>query len=455
MSRVLFMCVVASARRSRQETDQLEAGPFDFGGGFGGGGFGGGGFDDMPGLGGGGFPGGNGGMPDQGGDFGMPGFDQGGFNMPKPKPQKTESDNTGGGMFPGFDMNGMADMMNGMMGDAMNCMQKEHDICCNDANYRKTVCLPLWYCMIGMGERDFGPMPPCDAPIQFGDASKCKKDDQTMRSDLRTAKSMCFSKIQELYDLQAKLGQCMADLGTEKKKVEDERQGLTDLQHEAEECETKKAEEKAKKSLGEGSGGSVGSAEFCPAEAEAIRAAMTTYTEAVGKCVSLQVSATVRIPEINIKVPEIKVGVVTGGSFNLEVPDFSAPDFTGDIVVPGGGGKLNVAVEGGQGGQGGQGGHTSEAKLTFEQREANIKADIKECEEAKPKMAQKKQELAASKGEVQKQKQKACEESSLLEVSATPEAQVAIQVFSMMKMVWTCSDVQGAIDALIAILQRC
>ena len=72
MSRVLFMCVVASARRSRQETDQLEAGPFDFGGGFGGGGFGGGGFggggfDDMPGLGGGGFPGGNGGMPDQGG----------------------------------------------------------------------------------------------------------------------------------------------------------------------------------------------------------------------------------------------------------------------------------------------------------------------------------------------------------------------------------------------------
>ena len=99
--------------------------------------------------------------------------------------------------------------------------------------------------------------------------------------------------------------------------------------------------------------------------------------------------------------------MVTGGSFNLEVPDFSAPDFTGDIVVPGGGGKLNVAVEGGQGGQGGQGGHMSEAKLTFEQREANIKADIKECEEAKPKMAQKKQELAASKGEVQKQKQKA------------------------------------------------
>ena len=50
-----------------------------------------------------------------------------------------------------------------------------------------------------------------------------------------------------------------------------------------------------------------------------------------------------------------------------------------------------------------------EAKLTCDQRVANIKADIKSCEEAKPKMRQKSKEIAESesKSTVQEQKQKA------------------------------------------------
>ena len=37
------------------------------------------------------------------------------------------------------------------------------------------------------------------------------------------------------------------------------------------------------------------------------------------------------------------MGAIGTGSFQLQTPDFGAPGFQGDIVVPGGGGKLNVA----------------------------------------------------------------------------------------------------------------
>ena len=440
MSRVfLGLClgVLCGAKRTTHKiSEQLEAdsaerpfgGGFGNGNGFGGGGggggfFGGGGFPDMfqpqqqqqppqpeqqqQQATGGGFSGLNGGFPDMfqpqqpeqqqatGGGWGFPDFNGGFPNPLKPKnPEEPEQQTGGGGggMFPGFDMNGMKDMMGGMMGDMMNCMQKENEICCSQSGdgpeFRKTVCLPLWYCMIAVGERDFGPVPPCDAPILFGDASKCKKDDKQMRSEMTMGKSMCFAKIKELYDLQAELGKCVADIDKEKKKVEDERQDLMDLQNQAEECEKKKAEAKAQQSLGGSSGsssGGGGGGQFCPAESSALTAAVAAYGEAVGKCISVQISAAVKIPEIDIQVPEIKVGTVSQGSFDLQMPDFSAPDFTGDVVVPGGGGKLNVAVGGqmgqmGQSQQGGQGQQQSQApKLTFDQRKANIQADIKDC----------------------------------------------------------------------------
>ena len=61
-------------------------------------------------------------------------------------------------------------------------------------------------------------------------------------------------------------------------------------------------------------------------------------------------------------------------SFNIQMPDFNAPDFTGDIVVPGGGRGLKVVVDhhGPQGQSEGQ----QEAELTFDQRVANIKAGM-------------------------------------------------------------------------------
>jgi len=399
------------AKRSNHQALNLEQPP-----GFGGfGDFGAGNFPNMPGGPGdfGGFGGAKpgdqkednaggfgGGFPGMGGGGGFPGF-------PKPGGQ-SQAGGGGGGPFPGVDMGGMMDMMGGMMADALNCGQKELEVACKDTSFHKKTFAPLWYCLIATGDRDFGPVPPCNSPIKIGDATKCKKSDEDLRKEMETAKSMCFGRLKELYDLQAQLGQCAVGIKQETEKVESERQALQSIQHEAEECEKTKAKKKAEESMGS-SFSAQGQGQFCPAHATELKDAFAKYTLAVEQCISVQVSATVHIPEIDIVVPEINVGEVQGTSFNIQMPDFNAPDFTGDIVVPGGGGKLNVAVEHHGHGQQGQSEGQQETKLTFDQRVANIKADIKTCEEAKPKMQEKSKEIAESKSTVQEQKQKARE----------------------------------------------
>lgn len=57
----------------------------------------------------------------------------------------TQGDASAGGMLPGFDMGNMQDRMNNMMADAMNCMQKQTEVSCKDAELRKNVDVPLWY----------------------------------------------------------------------------------------------------------------------------------------------------------------------------------------------------------------------------------------------------------------------------------------------------------------------
>lgn len=64
----------------------------------------------------------------------------GGFGFPD-----TQGDASAGGMLPGFDMGNVQDRMNNMMADAMNCMQKQTEVSCKDAELRKNVDVPLWY----------------------------------------------------------------------------------------------------------------------------------------------------------------------------------------------------------------------------------------------------------------------------------------------------------------------
>ena len=212
-------------------------------------------------------------------------------------------------------------------------------------------------------------------------------------------------ECQDLYDLQKELGKCAVNITETKKQVEEDRQPLQEIQHETEECEKTKAKKESEKSLGFSSEKEGSTHQFCPAHISEVQAALEKYTVAVGDCISLQVSANVKIPEINIEMPEIKVGQVHSGSFDVQIPKFDAPDFTGDIVVPGGGGKLNVAVSAGQ-----AQGHTESQEvkpLTFDERVANIKSDIQKCEEAKTKVVKTKEEVASMKTDILQQKEKA------------------------------------------------
>ena len=66
-------------------------------------------------------------------DFGLPPQDA---NNPA-QPAKGNAGKPG--LCPGFDMGGAMDMMNGEMADAMNCMEKEMEVSCQDETYRKQV----------------------------------------------------------------------------------------------------------------------------------------------------------------------------------------------------------------------------------------------------------------------------------------------------------------------------
>ena len=184
------------------------------------------------------------------------------------------------------------------MANAMDCMEKEVQVCCQDGTFRTSTCVPLWYCHVAIGKRDFGPVPPCGAAPKSGDASKCQQSDGQIRKSMEMAKSMCFDKIKELYDLQGKLGQCVADVSSEKQKLQSTRQGLTNTQHRAEDCEKREAQAKAQKSLG--LGGASGST-FCPARSAELSGASSQFALAMDKCIGVEFAAAVRIPTIDIE----------------------------------------------------------------------------------------------------------------------------------------------------------
>eukprot|EP00439_Symbiodinium_sp_Y106_P067731 s1951_g11.t1 len=104
-----------------------------------------------------------------------------------------------------------------MAADAMNCMQKEMEVSCKDAELRKNVGVPLWsavrtpssarmlVCRSGTAllqsakeTQAASPYPPCEGEaMKIGDASKCKQTEEEIRQSMHEAKEMCFSQIQE------------------------------------------------------------------------------------------------------------------------------------------------------------------------------------------------------------------------------------------------------------------
>ncbi|CAE7641011.1 unnamed protein product [Symbiodinium sp. CCMP2456] len=159
---------------------------------------------------------------------------------------------------------------------------------------------------------------------------------------METVKSLCFGSLNGLY-----LGQCAVGIKQETEKVESERQALQSIQHEAEECEKTKAKKKAECFSGQG--------QFWHK--------YTSDLKAEG-CIrqKWEVIASLALPEIELsEVQELLPRCLASMPWTSR----------GDLVVPGGGEKLNVAV--GHHCQQGQSEGQQQAKLTFDQGVANIK----------------------------------------------------------------------------------
>lgn len=326
----------------------------------------------------------------------------------------------------------------------MACASKLEKVCCSDMAFRREMCIPAYYCQVALGERPAGPAPPCGGP-SIGDPSKCDKDEATLKSEAKYGLAQCEKQLQELYDLERSLVECAHEVAMEKSSLEQESQQVQQSADDAQKCRVAKA--------APGGGGiesQIKGQSFCTAHQSEIEAAYLVLAKAEAVCISDQIpKIEVHIPKIEITIPDIHVeGNISSADFNVDmrvkVPDFGAPSFDGGIVVPGGGGKLNVPA-----------GRESKP-LTMDQRRANVKADLQACKESKAEIAPTRDRIRSARQDAETQKTKACddESGSFLE----GPADTIIEILSMQKsnpLFSRCTSVGGAIDALIAVLHKC
>lgn len=330
------------------------------------------------------------------------------------------------------------------MAGMMACASKLEKVCCSDMAFRKEMCVPAYYCQVAIGERPAGPVPPCGGP-SIGDPLKCDKDEATLKSEAKYGLARCEKQLQELYDLERSLVECAHEVAIEKSSLEQESQQVQQIADDAQKCRAAKATPS-----GDGVKTQIKGQSFCTAHKTEIEAAYLTLAKEETVCINDQIpKIEVHIPNIEITIPKIHVdGNISSPDFNVDmqvqVPDFGAPSFDGGIVVPGGGGKLNVPM-----------GHKSQP-LTLDQRRANVNADLQACKDSKAKVAPTKDRVRSAHQNAEAQKAKACdvESGSFLE----GPADTIIEVLSMQKVnpfFARCTNVGGAIDALIAVLREC
>jgi len=346
-----------------------------------------------------------------------------------------------------------------MMADMMACAEKQEQLCCDDDGFRADVCQPLQFCRIATGEAQYtGPLicPPPQMPDMFGKKGTCKNDDATLKSELSQALQMCMQQLQPLYDLQKDLTECAADVEREEEELEKEKDQVSQISKEGQDCQVKKESEKRDEQTKQLQTSVL---KFCPAQTDALNAAVSAWTTQSGICMASEITMPdIVVPDIKIDIPKIDV------SFNvpavdIKVPDFQSPSFNSDIIIPGGGPKLNTPQS--------QQSQQPPKLPKLEERLATVKGEVQQCEEAKAKIPLAKQQMQQSAKQAQEQKTKMCEESSLVQLNAhdahassagiSPEAQIQIQVLQTFKMLpfFSCAASVDALDALIAVLQKC
>lgn len=330
------------------------------------------------------------------------------------------------------------------MAGMMACASKLEKVCCADMAFRKDMCVPTYYCQVALGERPAGPVPPCGGP-SIGDASKCDKDEATLKSEAKYGLAQCEKRLQELYDLERSLVECAHEVAVEKGSLEQESRQVQQIVDDAQKCRESQAT-----AGGDSVETQIKGQAFCTAHKADIEAAYLVFAREEAACIKDHIpQIEIHIPSIDITIPKIHVdGNLSSPDFDVDmqvqVPDFGAPSFDGGIVVPGGGGKLNVPT-----------GHESRP-LTLDQRKAKVDGDLQACKVSKAKLAPTKDRVRIAQQDAETQKAKACDDGSGSFLEGP--ADTIIEILSMQKMnilFSQCTNVGGAIDALIAVLRKC
>jgi len=368
------------------------------------------------------------------------------------------ADFPGGGGFPGLPGSGGGGGFPGvpgqsMMADMLACGQKSAKMCCGSAAFMAEVCEPLQYCMIAVGTAEHvGPFicPPPPLPNIMGMGNgKCAKTESDLKDEMKLALADCKSQLQPLYNLQKDLSQCVHEADSKVKDLEQDKEKIGKVSKEGQECASKGEEAKSAAQIDKMNSFH---SSLCPSSFF-VAAIALWQVESMACMASKIAEITVTVPDINIKidVPKIDVSIDVPVS-EIKVPAFDAPDFDSNIVIPGGGPKINA------------GSASANTKLiTLETRMAHVKADLQKCEDSKAKILVAEKQMQKSLSQATEQKTTMCKSSSLVQMAAgdesgtSPDAQAMIEVLKVFRVnpFFSCVSSVNALDALISDFSVC
>jgi len=331
------------------------------------------------------------------------------------------------------------------MNQILDCGAKMEQLCCNEAEWKPT-CKALYFCEVAVGKHPAGPYVCGRGGGGPGDPSKCSTDDSTLRQQASYALQMCENTLQKLYSLQGELVECAHDVAVCKTNLDHETDKAMNASRSIWKCQHTQS--------GGGGGDADGGVNSIHDEIvqigcnnyAAIDALLQSFVLAEAACITSQLP---KIPVPSITVPHVDVpGNIPLDSpdfkVNVKTPDFTSPDI-GDIVVPGGGGRLDIS---------------SQTTITFDERKTAVQSEKMKCEDSKSTCLAAEQKSIDICKQKEQQKAQACEPSRV-QLSENPNKdalRISVQSLQMLKSnpaFAQCVDFGAAINALIAALQEC
>jgi len=321
------------------------------------------------------------------------------------------------------------------------CGQKSQQLCCDDATFMAEECEPFQYCLIAVGTAQHGVPMVCPPPQTPGipDAGECTTDASDLKDEMKQALDACERQLQPLYNLQKDLAQCVQEVDSEVKDLEQDKEKIGEVSKEGQECASKNEKAKSEAQVEKMTSYRTSA---CPSSffVDAVRLWQRESTACIESRMAEFTGPNI---DINIDVPKIDVSIDVPIP-EIKVPAFDAPGFDSNIVIPGGGPKLNSYTTSASG---------NFKVIALETRMANVKADVEKCKDSKAKIPAAKERMQQSLSQATEQKTTMCKERRM----TTPEAQATIRVWEAFREIpfFSCASSVSALDALISDLRVC